>query len=266
MKKVLLSLAILSMCIFTFAAEYTIGTGTSTEYYVPFYGYYEYGWSKIIYTKAEINAAGLNQEGNINGIAFYVNNALTGYNMTNQKVYVRSIPTDRTSYSGTGETGNGYPNNANFTKVYEGSISYTGQKWEELTFTTPFYWDNNSNIEILWENRYGSYYSTYPYFRYTSASNTCVYKYATSFPTGAGTIYSNRPNIKLIIVNEPPNPAVLVYPINNGYAFLNDTLVWQSGGGGPTGYDVYLDTFDGSTLVKDHTEQTTTTYTPTNLQ
>jgi len=71
-----------------------------------------------------------------------------------------------------------------------------------------------------------------------------------------------------VYVSGPPNPAVLVYPPNNSYAFLDTTLIltWQSGGGSPTGYDVYLDTVDGSTKVKDHTEQTTTTYTPTNLQ
>ncbi|OQB05361.1 MAG: flagellar basal body rod modification protein [Candidatus Cloacimonetes bacterium ADurb.Bin211] len=71
-----------------------------------------------------------------------------------------------------------------------------------------------------------------------------------------------------VYVSGPPNPAVLVYPPNNSYAFLDATLIltWQSGGGSPTGYDVYLDTVDGSTKVKDHTEQTTTTYTPTNLQ
>ncbi len=50
-----------------------------------------------------------------------------------------------------------------------------------------------------------------------------VYKYQDdSFPAVAGTRYSNRPNIKFGKIDSVPNPAVLVWPLNNGWAFTND--------------------------------------------
>jgi hypothetical protein len=60
----------------------------------------------------------------------------------------------------------------------------------------------------------------------------------------------------------PPDPAILVAPVDDAWTFLDEMLSWGPGGGGiPDGYDVYLDTVDGSTLVSDN--QTETTYTPT---
>lgn len=53
-------LVLLMVLIGILAADvYTIGDGTSTQNYVPFYGLYDYGWSKVIYTAAELSAAGL---------------------------------------------------------------------------------------------------------------------------------------------------------------------------------------------------------------
>jgi len=43
----------LGISVQAFADSYTIGTGTLTENYIPFYGLYDYGWSKTIYTATE---------------------------------------------------------------------------------------------------------------------------------------------------------------------------------------------------------------------
>ncbi len=260
MKKLLLIPLLLLIVAFAFATEYIIGTGTSTQTYVPFYGLYDYSWSKTIYTKTEINTAGLDAEGNIDAISFYVGNTPSNYQMLDQRVYIRHT-TLATYGTATDETGSGYPNNTNFTSVFQGNLTFNGGGWFDIVFSTPFYWNNTDNLEILWENWDGDYVSGYPNFCYTTASNTCVYKYQdTSFPAVAGTRSSSRPNIKFGIIDSPPNPAVLVWPLNNGWAFTNDILSWQSGGNYPTGYDVYLDTVDGTTLVSDN--QTGTIYTP----
>jgi len=261
MKKILLIPLLLLIVAFAFGAEYTIGTGTGTQNYVPFYGFYDYSWSKTIYTKTEINAAGLTTAGNIDAIAFYVGNTPVNYEMLDQRVYIRHT-TLATYGTATDETGTGYPNNTLFTYVFQGNLTFNGGGWFTIVFSTPFYWNNTDNLEILWENRDGEYVSGYPNFCYTTATNTCVYKYQDdSFPAVAGTRYSNRPNIKFGKIDSVPNPAVLVWPLNNGWAFTNDILSWQDGGNYPTGYDVYLDTVDGTTLVSDN--QTGTTYTPT---
>jgi len=260
MKKILLIPLLLLIVAFAFGAEYTIGTGTGTQSYVPFYGLYGYSWSKTIYTKTEINAAGLTTAGNIDAIAFYVGNTPVNYEMLDQRVYIRHT-TLATYGTASDETGIAYPNNANFTYVFQGNLVYNGSGWFAIIFSNPFYWDNENNIEILCENWDGAWVTGYPSFCYTTASNTCVYKYQDgSFPTVSGTRSSNRPNIQLIKIDSAPNPAVLSWPLNNGFAFLNDKLQWKSGGNYPTGYDVYLDTVDGTTLVSDN--QTGTTYTP----
>ena len=61
MKKYLLlalSLVLISLAV---AETYTIGTGTGTftTQNIPFHGNFDYGWSKVIWTKQEINTAGL---------------------------------------------------------------------------------------------------------------------------------------------------------------------------------------------------------------
>ena len=74
MKKLLLFSLALVLAAFAFATNYTIGSGTSYTSNSPFYGYYDYGWNKIIYTAAEINTAGLTGPANIHGLGFYAYN------------------------------------------------------------------------------------------------------------------------------------------------------------------------------------------------
>ena len=247
MKKILALSLLLLFITMAFAAEYTIGTGTSTQSYVPFYGLYDYSWSKVIYTKAEINTAGLNAAGNINSIAFYVGNTPANYTMPDQRVYIRH--TSLSTYgTATDETGTGFPNNANFAQVFQGDMVFNGGGWREIVFSTPFNWDNTQNIEILWENWNGDYVSGYPTFRYTTAANTSVYKYAdNSFPTVVGTRYGNRPNIQFITpTTTPPNAAMIGAPADAATLVLpTATLSWASGGGAPTGYKLYFGT-DGA--------------------
>lgn len=84
----------------------------------------------------------------------------------------------------------------------------------------------------------------------TSNSATCTLS-STIFPA-SGTIYTYT-----LTLSSGPNPAILLFPPDNGWAFNNAVLSWTGGGGYPSTYDVYL---NGS-LVSDN--QTGTTYTPT---
>lgn len=197
----------------------------------------------MILTKTEINAAGLNAAGDILAFAYYVANTPVNYTFTSQYVYVRHT-TLSTYGTATDETGTGYPNNANFTLVRQGDVTFNGGGWNEVAITA-FNWDNTQNIEILWENRDNSWTSGYPTFRYTTATNTCVYKRQdSSFPASAGTRYSNRPHIKLITPSTtPPNAATLIYPgVDATVIGRNAILTWSLNGGGPTGVKVWLDT------------------------
>ena len=57
MKKLILCGLLLLLATVVLADSYTIGTGTTASALNPYYGLYNYGWCKSIYTSAEINAA-----------------------------------------------------------------------------------------------------------------------------------------------------------------------------------------------------------------
>ncbi|HNZ06423.1 MAG TPA: hypothetical protein PKI63_01420 [Candidatus Cloacimonadota bacterium] len=84
----LLALSLLS------AGDYIIGSDTSTQNYVPVYGYSNYGWSKFIYTPAEMAAAGFTTTQQITSIAFNVSNTISDYVMDNQRIYLRYFYND----------------------------------------------------------------------------------------------------------------------------------------------------------------------------
>lgn len=168
-----------------------IGTGTLNIEKYPFNGYYNYSWSDAIYTQNDIGA-----NGSISKISFYVDNAPSNYTMLNQLIYIRS--TSATSF-----TDNVYPGTSGFTQVYNGSITYNGSGLKEVTFTTPYYYNGTDNLEILFENRDGSYAAGFPLFRFSYVSSTRVKRdyLDANFPstcTNCGA-FANIPNVSFTI-------------------------------------------------------------------
>ena len=70
----------------------TIGTGTSTSYYVPFNSLYGYSFSEWLYSAADISMAG-----NITKISFYLGTSASEDQTNNYTVWMknvsRSVPT-----------------------------------------------------------------------------------------------------------------------------------------------------------------------------
>ncbi|MBP7117634.1 MAG: choice-of-anchor D domain-containing protein, partial [Candidatus Cloacimonetes bacterium] len=260
MKQTTLLLLLLMLIGIMSAEVFTIGDGTSTQNYVPLYGLYDYSWSKVIYTAAEMNTAGLTA-GQIDGIGFQVGNNPANYVTDDQRVYIRH--TTAGLYAAEDNT---LPDNTAFQQVYNTSYTWNGGGWKYLMFSTPFMWDGTSNIEIVWENWDGTYVSGYPNFNYTATTDMmAVYKYADgAFPaTATGTLYANRPNIQIVTPSvNPPGPASLVAPTNAGFAFQNTTLSWNAGDGMPTSYNLYFGT---STTPEFLVNQINTTYAVTDL-
>jgi hypothetical protein len=259
MKRTLLLCLLLAIVSFAVADTFTIGDGTGTQSYVPFYGLYDYGWSKSIYTAAEINAAGLTGGGNLIAIGFDVGNTPNNYVTTNQMVYLRHTTA---SVYDTGD--NTLPDSTLFTLVFQGDLTWNGGGWHHVMFSTPFAWNGTDNIEIMWRNWDGTWGSGYPNFRFTTTNpDYCaVYKYQdNSFPADAtGTRYYSRPNLQLVTPQTtPPSPAVAIYPTLDGWTFTDGTLSWQSGGGMPSSYDVHFGTSATPPFIQN---QPGTTYTP----
>lgn len=267
MKRLLTLTALLLLAAFSWADVYPIGDlGTSSSAtYGPFSGFYDFGWTKTIVTAAEMTAAGYDGTDNMVGVGYYVGNTPSNYEMLDLHMFIRH--TTLTTYTTTAdETGTAMPDSTGFTQVFSGNLTFNGGGWYYIAFNLGnFDWDGTSNIEIFWKNWDGDYVTGYPTWRYSSTSPDykLVYKQAdNTWPTTAGSRSTSRSNLAIVTPQtDPPNPAVLIYPGNGSYSFLDGVLSWSDGGGMPTGYDVYLDTVDGSTLVSD--DQTETTYTPT---
>ena len=265
MKKLIILSLILLIAGLALADTYTIGTGTSASSVTPYYGSYNYGWAKTIYTQAEINAAGLTTASSIIGIGFYIGNTPANYVMQNQSVYVRN--TTASLYETTDNT---YPGNTAFTNCFTGTLTYNGSGWHYITFTTPFAWNGTGNIEFLYENLDTDNPTGYPTFRYTSTTPDyrSVYKGDdTSFPgTLTGTRTYTRSNIMLITATTtPPSPAVALLPVNGAVLVPPSTLLnWTPGSVWPTGYRLNFGTNNPPTnIVSNQDLGNLTSYDPT---
>ena len=185
--------------------ETTIGTGTSESSLVPAYGYYDYSWSEMIYTQAEINTAGT-----IKSVSFYVDNSSpSSYTMNNQKIFL-----GHTSAAGfdssPAEDVTSDITVTNYTECFSGSITFV-HGWNTITLDQDFPYNNASNLVVKLENRDGSYASPYPAFDYTTSSNKAAYKYNdNSYPTGNGTRTSIRPNMRFMFYSGGALPITLL--------------------------------------------------------
>lgn len=243
-----------------FAGDYYIGDGSSTQSYVPMYGYANFGWSKFFYSSTEMQDAGYTSTQEITRISFQLDgNELDGYVTDNQTVYMGHFYNSSATSS--------YQSPDSYTLVYSGTIVWNGPGWVELILDTPFTYNPQWGIEILWENRDGSRISSPPKFCYTNTSvNTCAYKYGTSFSTSAGTTYKKRPNIWFATATtEAPNPAAVVSPLNTaGDLELSTSLRWNHTGGSPTGYRLWLGTDNPPSNIASAVLLDTNSYTPEN--
>ncbi len=169
-----------------------IGTGTSTQFFVPFYYLYDQGWSAAIYKRSEFTSVG-----NIDTVWFNVGSAsITGL-MNSQKMYLK-ITSDSVFASGS------QPDRNTMTLVFDGSVNIPASGWIGIPLTAPFNYDGSGNLMMYWENREGSWSGNpSPNFTSSSATNGAIYKYQDGpFPEGiAGTTSSARPNARFTGMN-----------------------------------------------------------------
>ncbi|KQC05236.1 MAG: hypothetical protein APR54_00035 [Candidatus Cloacimonas sp. SDB] len=208
-----------------------IGAGTTTNYYIPFYGNYDYGWSRVIYLQSEIGAAM-----NIGTLSYNVSSSPSNYETINQKIYMKHT-SDSTFTSGA------YEDNSTYTLVYDGPITWNGSGWHDIQLDTSFNYNGVDNLVIYYQNQDGSYSSGYPYFYYTSQSNRAIYKYQDStFPTTSGTLTYRAPNIRLHKVVEANPPDEPSNPTPSDLAFevpISGSLTWDFGANSET-YDLWF--------------------------
>ena len=207
------------------ATVVTIGTGTTSQYYMPCNNFYRYTYSQQIYTAAELNTGGQPME--ITSIAFQYNYSSAMTAKTNCTIYMAN--TSKTSFSSTTD----WVQYSNLTPVYTGSMNCSAGAGTYTTFTltTPFTYDGTSSLLVCVHDNSGSYNSNTYTYRASSATNQALHVYQDgstpyaitgSFST-SGTRPSYKSNIRLTM--QP-----LTCPGIANLAISGTTLSWTERG------------------------------------
>ncbi|MBO4541621.1 MAG: right-handed parallel beta-helix repeat-containing protein, partial [Bacteroidales bacterium] len=117
------------------------------EYEVPFYGYDDYSWSRIILPGWRLLASATL----IRNIAFKVEYSYLSAAVNNQQCYMKLVSD---SMFNTADYVN--PASDGATLVWSGSVLPKDGEWMDITLNTPFVFNNNSNLMIYWMNNDGS--------------------------------------------------------------------------------------------------------------
>jgi len=162
---------------------------TTTNGRVPSYGYYDYSWSALIYSAAEVGVPII-----IDEIQFDVENNINT-TMTNQKIFIAH--TTMNMFPDGSEPVDGDISISDWTLVYTGDITWS-QGWNTITLDNTFSYNGIGNVLIKTINEHGSWTTDYPEFRYTAKANTVVYNYADGgMPSSLGWRNNYRPNMRL---------------------------------------------------------------------
>ena len=123
----------------------TIGTGTSTSYYVPFNSLYGYSFSEWVYPATSINMAG-----NITKISFYLGTSNSSVQTNSYTVWMKNV--SRSSFSSASDIETVTASDVVFSGSWTIPANYTG--WVELELDTPFEYDGSSNLMIAVQKPY----------------------------------------------------------------------------------------------------------------
>ncbi len=184
--------------------EVTIGSGSSTNAYLPTYSYYNYSLTEQIYTAAEIG-----QAGTITAVSFKVGNAKS----TTRTVDLYLKHTTKTAFS----SKTGWETLSSSNKVYSGSVTFNASGWTTITLSTPFEYNGTSNLIIGMDDNTGSYVSS-------SSNSPKFYVYSTS-ANRALRIYSDNTNY---------NPASPTSYSGSYVTSNNQVVLTMNGEGGGT--------------------------------
>ena len=202
-----------------------IGTGTSTANTIPFNTYYHNSRNETIYPQDEIGGPCY-----ITGIRYY-SNGTASLAATSVKIYLATTPNSTFSSSSS------WTPSTDLTMVYSANnITLGGEVgWQTYTFDAPYFYAGNGNLVVCVTKTADSYNSSVTY-RYTSVSNTCLYKQSDSSPyddltnTATGTLSANRANAQFITCPVQVTCPAPVISSNMDITPHSITLHWTPGG------------------------------------
>jgi hypothetical protein len=197
------------------ATEVTIGSGTSTNAYIPTYAYYNYSLTEQIYTASEIG-----QAGTITAVSFKVGNSKS----TTRNVDLYLKHTTKTAF--TSKTG--WETLSTSDRVYSGNVTFNASGWTTITLSTPFVYNGTSNLIVGMDDNTGSYVSS-------SSNSPKFYVYSTS-ANRALRIYNDNTNYN------PASPS----SYSGSYVTSNNQIMFAMNGSGGGTVNTYTITASAS--------------------
>ncbi|MDC8103053.1 T9SS type A sorting domain-containing protein [Chryseobacterium sp. B21-037] len=241
-------------------AQIDLGAGSTDVGTAPISSYYGYSYVQQIYPKQEINA---NAAGNITGLKFYLDPSMSLANSSDWVVYL-----GHTSKSGFTSDTDWIPV-SQLTQVYAGTIT-NANGVVEVTFTTPFPYNNTDNLVVAAEENSPGYDNNdEAMYVYSGAANsTLFYKNDSNNPDPASPPAGDLADYKSVItfLGLTANPIaacpVITYPSNNStFIPLSPTINWNNTSGA-TSYKVSIGTTPGGTDVVNQQSVATNSFTP----
>jgi hypothetical protein len=260
MKKILL-LSLLSIALML-NAQINLNIGSSNVGTAPISSFFSYSYVQQIYPKQELNAAAA---GNITGLTFYVDPSASINDSSDWTVYVGH--TTKTSFI----SGTDWIPASQLTQVFAGTVTKTNNK-VEVTFTTPFAYNNSDNLVIAAKensqsidiNNFDEAFRVYPHIQ----NSTLYYKGDRMIvdpatpPGGIRADYKAAVTISGLTPGSTPACPFVNYPINNAqFVSLTPNFKWLPVSGADS-YKISLGTSAGGTDVINQQVVTATDFSP----
>lgn len=260
MKKILL-LSLLSIA-FTLNAQINLNIGSTNVGTAPISSFFSYSYVQQIYPKQELNA---NAAGNLTGLTFYVDPSATINDSSDWTVYLGH--TTKTAFA----SGTDWIPAAQLTQVFAGAVTKINNK-VEVTFATPFAYNNNDNLVIAAKensqsidiNNFDEAFRVYPHIPYSTLyykGDRMVVDPATP-PGGIRADYKSAVTISGLTPKPGPSCPFINYPANNNQVVpLLPDFKWFAVLGADS-YKVSLGTTPGGTDIINQQAVTGTNFTP----
>ena len=142
--------------------EITIGSGTTTSYYMPTFESYKFALTEQIYTAAEVGGAGT-----ISSISFYSSASKTITRALD--IYMKN--TEKETFDNSTD----WENVSTLYRVFSGNVSFNTSGWTTINLTTPFEYDGVSNLLICVDDHTAKGLDSYnKFYTYSTGSNRAI--------------------------------------------------------------------------------------------